>query len=87
MNIVIFCRNVYNGWLVFAHMEVMKSCNYCGRGLKSSDEFFMCKDEWCSKSGKDFHCKACTRQCEKCMKFFCIEHVNEHKQGCEGLGV
>ena len=65
----------------------LHSCDYCGKGIWKGDPFYKCKDEECldvdeEKDGNLIYCKDCIKRCEKCDKFYCKEHIQEHKENC-----
>lgn len=68
-------------------LTLLHSCNYCGKGIWKGDAFFKCKEEDCldldeEKDGKLIYCKDCIKRCEKCDKFICKEHFQDHKEKC-----
>jgi len=64
-------------------------CGYCGKNLNCKDgiyESIKCqgKHGWFSiipfkKLAKNFICQDCAKKCSKCGKYFCPEHINNHK--------
>lgn len=63
------------------------SCDYCGKGIWKGDAFFICKEEECHDLAEEeereiIYCKDCIKRCEKCHKFFCLDHIDDHKKDC-----
>lgn len=68
-------------------LSSLYTCDYCGKGIWKGDPFFKCKEEECQdrdeeEEGDLIYCKDCVKRCEKCDKFFCKGHFQEHRGSC-----
>lgn len=50
-------------------------CEHCGSKILKKEKDFICKGSWCEAT----LCSECAKKCRKCKKYFCLEHVNNHK--------
>ena len=61
---------------------LLNACDYCGKGVWQKDAFFKCQEDECKNDEEIIYCKDCAKRCDKCYKFFCLEHIKEHKEDC-----